>query len=68
MKRKMANLIKMLERVRDDEKENATQVILTSIVNNEMSDILLEGSYIVDLSVETALKATDGVISVGEAV
>jgi hypothetical protein len=33
-----------------------------------MSDILLEGSYIVDLSVETALKATDGVISVGEAV
>lgn len=66
--RKMANLSKMLERVRADENDNATQIILTTIINNVMSDHLLEGSYVVDLSVETAIKATDGVVSVGEAV
>lgn len=67
-RRKTETLTKMLGRVRADEKESATQIILTTIVNGTSTDVLLEGNYMVDLSVENAIKATDGVISVGEAI
>lgn len=67
-KRKTDTLIKMLGRVRADEKESATQIIVTTIVNGSSTDLLLEGNYMVDLSVENAIKATDGVVSVGEAI
>lgn len=67
-RRKTETLTKMLGRVRADEKESATQIVLTTIVNGTSTDVLLEGNYMVDLSVENAIKATDGVVSVGEAV
>lgn len=67
-KRKIDNLAKMLSRVREDEKESATQIILTTIMHGNSTDALMEGNYMVDLSVENAIKATDGVISVGEAI
>lgn len=68
IERKKASLIELLSRHRNDVVERAIEIIIAAKTYEDIVNTKLEGRYLMDQSLENSIKATDGVISVEEAV
>ena len=65
---KIQSLQSMLGMMRNDDDTSATEVMLTTIADGQLIEIPMEGRYVIGVSQENAIKATDGVVSFKEAV
>ena len=68
IRRKAADVGAMLQRMRDDENRQAVPVIITLKLDENETNVVMEGKYLVDQAAENAIKAVDGVHAVSEEV